>query len=724
MTVAATANFAEVITNVISSSLCVGSSITMRSGFISKLIQDIRFLNISYSSQVEGILQTSRSRFLNLSIPAQIDHNLISKGIPMIYTKYGFKPSFLSNFWKRLIILLCVFALWIICFGLYYCLRRHNKSYTKVVRIVFKKLAQAALNFLIVQIYGEFSYVVFFTALEISSVSFRSTWSGVSFGCSLIFMTLGLCLLGLHCTFLTKHRRLKSKVSTDSSQLIETLATKYQWLEVLYKDFSDRSLFKYGFMFILAARNITVSVLITTMLSFPLVEAILLVCCSLLMCAYLLFNNPFHTRYEQFSQIFLELCVLAVYICVLILAVLDSQSKYTSNHRAQAELAIIIVNIILKYGCILLMSLKMLQIALNAYKNNSNKKERKVHAVADKFILNESNNSGAQIKPNDGDSFINTSLAGHNTTNVDISMIKNYLHEPKREQLDKPIISQSPCNITKTSPNGIRNELFNTISFTHNKDDKPTPDSAQAPQNILRPKQKSPSSQRSYLGTQTANLPSQHNIEYNHNNEEQIIGVNYNRHGQTKSLKPTLDRGRITKGVNDPKRSIFRGVQKMKEHIVHSLQANKIPLELNSNPTFSCNFHLPTKVEKQSTEINLEEFDRSRSPTACPKKSSDIANVYINSGITRESNIFTHSTQEYQDEIKKRAAIATKSFLQLYYENKEQILQKDLNKNQKDQPSSFSSSQQKEINNKNDYNHLIPRRRKQGMEDIKASQIN
>ena len=246
-----------------------------------------------------------------------------------------------------------------------------------------QKFCKAALNFLVVSIYGGFGDVVFYTILEIKSLVFGSSWSGVSFALSILFILLGVCLISLHWKFLLKYQNLRLKSSAASPLALEELNTKYEVLAVLYEDLSDKSLFKHGFLFVAVTRDTIISIIIATLTSWPLFQAILLSCCSILMCIYLMFNNPFRNRFEQVSQIFLELCVFIVYISMSYLAVLDSNHTPATTDRDHLGLAIINTNIIINSGCTFLLGIKILQQICGAYRSYSEKKSRKVHIEND-----------------------------------------------------------------------------------------------------------------------------------------------------------------------------------------------------------------------------------------------------------------------------------------------------------------------------------------------------
>ena len=205
----------------IGSLICVGSSVAVTIGLISKLIQYIRFINISYSPQLQDILQTWGTDILNLNIPPQIDRRIVSTGILTLFTKYGVEPSFLSNYWGGMTILLAALAVWVTCHILMCGLRLCNNTCANITCSALKRLSSGAMNFLVVTIYEGFEDVIFFSVLEMKSLSFSSSWSTVSFIVSLFFIGLGLCFIGLHWRFLIGYHKLQvkflSKLSTESS---------------------------------------------------------------------------------------------------------------------------------------------------------------------------------------------------------------------------------------------------------------------------------------------------------------------------------------------------------------------------------------------------------------------------------------------------------------------------------------------------------------------------
>ena len=393
------------IVNAVARFICLGASINLTIGLLSKLIQCIKFLVIPYPVKLKNALQTMGDDILNINIPAQIDDQIAAQDIPAIFTEYSLEPSFLSNAWGFIVILLSASAVWIVCRGFIWLLQT-----TKKPRAVQKlrRFNQGVRNFIVVQLYGGIGDILFFSIFEIRSISFGSSWSYVSFIICIIFMLIGSTLICLQCRFLIKYRRIKTRSAIDSPRALKNFTTKNESLRVLYEDFVDTSLTQHGFLLILIMRDVTVSIVIATMVSLPKLQVACLLCCSLLTCIYLMFPNPFRERLEYVSQIIVEICVLTVFTCVLVLATVDLDD-YDNNLRERLGSAIVLTNIILNCGGILIMSFKILQDFWEAYKEHAEKKKQRVQLMNDSSILNNHNRSHISIQPRNDRSFLDSS---------------------------------------------------------------------------------------------------------------------------------------------------------------------------------------------------------------------------------------------------------------------------------------------------------------------------
>ena len=455
MTTVTTAAMKNII-NAIGCLLCLGSSINLTAGLLSKLIQSIRFLVIQYPARLENVLQTWGTDILNLDIPSDVDQQIVTGDIPGIFTQYGLEPSFISNAWGFIITLLSASTAWILCRALIWWLQSRKKNCANILYNTTKRVSRSLTNFIVIQVYGSLGDIVFFSVLEIRSLSLESAWSSVSFAISVLFIVLGLVCVGLHCRFLIRYQQIKTSPSVDPSQGMESLIKKYESLEVLYKDFSDGSPLKHGFLLVLIARDIVINLVIVTMVSLAPIQVVVLICCSVLVCVMIIFRNPFRERFEQMAQLFSELCVLIVFTCVVILATLKSGDTYTINLKERLGVGIITINIILNCGGTAILLTKIIKKLWDALRKHAANKMQRVHTIANPSSLNDYSGSQIAIQPqelsNQGDisntaSIVNYSHhQGLEPGGHEESFDQLKYSSDKKGSVPKPIIQISECN--------------------------------------------------------------------------------------------------------------------------------------------------------------------------------------------------------------------------------------------------------------------------------------
>lgn len=380
-TVAKAAGSSTQITIAIASLLCAGGSAAVLFGLLSKLIQCIRFLNIGYSNKLQENLKAWSTNLYSINLPASISKQITSREIPDIFTTYGVDPSFLSNFWDNILFLTIPLAAWIILILLALCIQKSRNNFLRCLVKTIKLLKKTLMNFLIITAYGYLGDIIFFSVLEMQSYSLNTDWSRVSFATSILFLLFAACLLSVYCWFLRRYHTLKPKSHTDSLLKLSQFIQKYKPLEALYENYVDTTIFKHGFLLVIILRDIIISLMIVTLPSYPVLQAAVLCALSILICLLILLNNPFKHRFEQVSQIFLELCVLLAFILVLVHANLDAKYDSAAEDREQMGSTIIIINMILNIGCILILVINIIMVLQDAYKSYIITRQNKVYAA-------------------------------------------------------------------------------------------------------------------------------------------------------------------------------------------------------------------------------------------------------------------------------------------------------------------------------------------------------
>lgn len=303
---------------------CVGiSGSAFTAGIVSKLIQYIRFITLNYPPRLVQIFQKQEGGIFNPPTQSSSKARRLTSHDPdSIFVQYGVDPTFLINFWDPIMMMSIASALWLICRGLLYCLKSRTYRHVALARKVITFLTTAALNFLIVQLYGSAGDVIFFTVIEMKSLWLETAWSTTSLVLCIVVLVLTICLLGLDCRYMLMHRKLRSRLSEEptAGNTAESAAKKNAALETLHEEFRDTTLITHGFLLVLVIRDILISLVITLVLSAPVLQSVFLCCSSAMMCTYLFFNNPFRQKFDWAALLIAELCVLIVYICVVCLA--------------------------------------------------------------------------------------------------------------------------------------------------------------------------------------------------------------------------------------------------------------------------------------------------------------------------------------------------------------------------------------------------------------------
>ena len=529
-------------------------------------------------------------------------------------------------------------------------------------------------------------------------------------------MILGLSLLGWHFIFLIKYQELKPKSPTDSHERINQLTKKLEGLAVLFRDFSCKSVLRHGFLLLMTVRSTLVSLMVGTALSFPLLESTLLVCCSIIMCIYLLCQNPFKARFEIASQLFMELCVLVIYVCVWLLAILDSQNAMSFNDRERAELTIIVTNIILKYGCILITIFKMINLALVKCKGSSKKDSKVVRVLNNGFSsLNESSNSRVHMRPNVEESFINAPLPRQNVTG------SKYSTPAKTQKTEKQQVAIVQCSDTSydvTAAHVNKSAALKIENLPQKAIEKNIFDKSQSSGiNLILEKDASHVRKLRSIARQNIIVPKINTS--NIKNEEYHDKLERTRIHQRQSPSSRLTKAEKIIKRSNPKQIKARGVSTKEKHLVKDAQEHIVDSQPKSF-NFSCNFELPAKLV-QTKEVGLPERSLPYLELIKEKEKKALDTRECQQRLEEANNKRKNISNFVLSIEQQETGVPKKSYLQIIHENREQHY-KDLYGEYNKEP--IRSKKEKETQDMNKYGQLDLARMKKAIESVKANRID
>jgi len=355
------------------SAVSSGSSIGASAAISGKVFSNIKFINISYSNDLDNALATWKSNYFTLGfdieIPRKLEKRFVNGSLPCVFAKHDVNSCFLINFWEPLVMLLLLILFFVVVLGLDWIIGKWKKDKKSLQYRIITRIKVMILNFLIVQLYGMYGDIVFYGILE-----FRSTQvtAGINFfSCVVAVLLLVAMILGffLHIHLLKRYQNVKRNFgqNQETKQYFNKFLADHEGIQVIFGDFKDQSLIHQSFLFVLTIRDILFSVILTTLFDHPLVECVLIFLMSLAMLLYLFIKRPFKDVLGQVQQVVLELITLTVNVAVLILAILDQKELEAFDQRDKIGRFLIMINMVFNFLTVFFMLLCLGQQGYEVY---------------------------------------------------------------------------------------------------------------------------------------------------------------------------------------------------------------------------------------------------------------------------------------------------------------------------------------------------------------------
>jgi len=357
-----------------------GRAVSLTAAISGKIFSQIKYLNISYSGELQIALYTWLPSFVSLGltpdIPEPILKEIPERHVPYVFKKYDVPSSFLVSFWENLGIVVFAAILWMLLKGLELLLNPKTVKLPRKVRVLVQ-------NFLITALFGVYGDLILFSVLEYRTLQFGWNLSLLSF---LISITLFIAMfISFYFQFrlLLNYQRIKkqelaSSASNKASKLLEKFTRDHEGSQVLFKDFKDYSLVPQLFFFLLCSRDLVFSFILATMFEYPLAQTIIITLLDCLMIAYLFIKRPFKSSFDAAQQYFFEFITLIVNATVLINAILDTGEYQAFQARKNIGKIIIIANMIFNFVTAIFMLIAIFQVLIEFYREEKQKRAKKL----------------------------------------------------------------------------------------------------------------------------------------------------------------------------------------------------------------------------------------------------------------------------------------------------------------------------------------------------------
>jgi len=406
---------------------------------IAKIIQNVRYLNISYSDEAKTCFENYNSELFDFTIPTYFLEGTETKSLAPIYLTYELQPTFLENYLQSIFLM---FASLCFVVPVQLLLRKQERNHQDLYHIILKQMNKTAMNFLIIQVYSNLDDIIFYLILDIKSTEFSSAYAVVSLLVGVLFLLTGLAFCCFNYWILFKYQTLKTQEG-----LLAKFKRRFEMVSTFFQDFKDGSVFQQSFFALLILRSAALMIIIVVFEP-PLVQAIVMMSINVIFCLYLVCKRPFGSKLDEITQYFCELSIFAAYTCVLIYSILDHNNTEATSSREALGKSIILSGTILSLGGFVI---QVIQILSNIYQGfkfvknyYGNKQKRIPVSLRVSRMQNrnyEEDNSLQQIHLNKSGSVINQINLEDSRNEIEISEI----------QENKMIINQRKIRRIKTS---------------------------------------------------------------------------------------------------------------------------------------------------------------------------------------------------------------------------------------------------------------------------------
>ena len=312
---------------------------------MAKMLPYIRYMNVKYSPYLLKVfkLMERDMSISNLIHPMsdEMRRPFPDYTLEFNFGKYGLNASFLVNFWQPFVSLLILIGV-LISLGI---LEDCTEAF-KSAQFYVKRAKQAIKwNFSIMYLLSFFNEIIFFASLDLRTSSSGDSAPMISIiVCALIhglLLTLFIKLSGIIKKIIQARKNIPAEQRPLRMALVKR---KWRNYKVLYVTFADNSTVQQLFIPLFVMRVFFVSLVISFIYQFPLIQIIVLTFLSSLQMIYLGFDKPPKEIRRLWEYIIQEILILVVCISVLIISILDISA--ISGVTTQSILGIVIISCI------------------------------------------------------------------------------------------------------------------------------------------------------------------------------------------------------------------------------------------------------------------------------------------------------------------------------------------------------------------------------------------
>ena len=341
-----------------------GSVNSITVAIFAKMLQYIRYIDIKYSNDLVQTLQTHQYKVLsftlNLDMSDQQKKKFVLRPIPTIFTKWDVHSSFFVNYFSELFSLIIPLVLYILLSTLEFFTK--SRDIPRIYSLM-RKLRLQFQGLLISLLYVMHGEILMFAIIDFRSTVLSDPYAKLSFGVAIILLLAGWAVLGLNLSLLIKLRGylFKSYLPIEvKHQRFKEFLKQYHNFSVFFKEFKYAFWSQQSFLLVFMLRDAIINIVLAIFYKYPFAEVTIILVLNVLMLTYHFIRRPIKHRLEQVQEVFCELTLLFVNVCVFVMGVHNNNSQQAQNNREVCSLLIIAVNYLFSFVVLIFVVFKAL----------------------------------------------------------------------------------------------------------------------------------------------------------------------------------------------------------------------------------------------------------------------------------------------------------------------------------------------------------------------------
>jgi len=326
------------------------------------LMEYTRYLDVSWPDRLENFVQSQARNILTirggLGMSESIKDKLPMGDMPTLWLKRGLHSSFLVNFWSDLMLLLILFGVAWIFWGLEKLRIRYNWTSMTRSQPYIDRIRVLCVYNLIVMIFAvDLGDIIFYTAVECTAPRFLA-WGFFSF--LALMITLGISLYYLIKIYMLI-RGLELSQIEESEGIFNGKNFYVASNQVIHNGFhlNKTRLNKY-FYLIYVCRAAMPMLLASWFMSNPMIQSVLQMFFSLAVMCYIIYMKPFRKMLNFVQLVIIEVLVFIANLAVVVLVAMELHGvKNTLSHVLFGD-TVIICNTLINIVIITFFVLKLL----------------------------------------------------------------------------------------------------------------------------------------------------------------------------------------------------------------------------------------------------------------------------------------------------------------------------------------------------------------------------